>query len=126
MAVARAEAIAAEICSDIQRGELDTSLSRYRPQEEEDECDLLQGLKRLMEPNLQARVTHAYRTVQRYGRSIRTRKDAEGFVVWMQQQNFVPFTQATILSVIRSAQPKNKAQFAFRPTNGAVIISTEG
>ena len=31
VAVARAQAIAAEIWSDIQRGELDDSLSRYRP-----------------------------------------------------------------------------------------------
>ena len=47
VAVARAEAIAAEIWSDIQRGELDTSLSRYRPQVEEEKFDLLQTLKRL-------------------------------------------------------------------------------
>ena len=92
----------------------------------EEECDLLQGLKRLMESNRQARVTHAYRTVQRYGRSIRARKDAEGCVVWMQQQNLAPFIQVRILSVIRSAQPKNKAQFAFRPTNGDLISSNEG
>ena len=70
VAVARAEAIAAEIWSYIQRGELDTALSRYRPQVEEPEPDLLQGLKRLMEIKKQARVTHAYRTVQRYRRSI--------------------------------------------------------
>ena len=36
VAVARAEAIAAEIWSDIQRGELDSSLSRYRPLVEEE------------------------------------------------------------------------------------------
>ena len=47
VAVARAQAIAAEIWSDIQRGELDTSLSRYRPQVEEEKFDLLQTLKRL-------------------------------------------------------------------------------
>ena len=69
-AVARAEAISAEILRDTKRGELDTSFSRYRPQVEEPEPDLLQGLKRLMESKSQARVTHAYRTVQRYGRSI--------------------------------------------------------
>ena len=36
VAVARAEAITAEIWSDIQRGELDESLSRYRPQVQEE------------------------------------------------------------------------------------------
>ena len=78
VAVARAEAITAEIWSDIQRGELDESLSRYRPQVEEEESDLLRSLKHLMESKRQARVIHAYWTVQRYGRSIRTRPEAEG------------------------------------------------
>ena len=41
VSLARAQAIAAEIWSDIQRGELDDSLSRYRPQVEEEAelCD---------------------------------------------------------------------------------------
>ena len=111
VAVARAQAIAAEIWSDIQRGDLDPSLSRYRPQvEKEEESDLLQGLKHLMEGKRQARVTHAYRTVQRYGRPIRTRTEAEGFIQWMtQQQGLAASTQPTILSTIRSVQPRNKA-----------------
>ena len=58
VAVARAEAISAEIWSDIQRGDLDPSLSRYRPQVEEEESDLLRSLKHLMESKRQARVTH--------------------------------------------------------------------
>ena len=77
VAVARAEAITAEIWSDMERGDLDPSLSRYRPQVEEEESDLLRSLKHLMEAKRQARVTHAYRTVQRYGRSIRTRTEVE-------------------------------------------------
>ena len=114
-AVARAEAISAEILRDIQRGELDPSLSRYRPQvEEEEESDLLRSLKHLMESKRQARVTHAYRTVQRYGRSIRTRTEAEGFIQWMTQQNLAASTQSTILSTIRSVQPRNKALQAVR------------
>ena len=36
VAVARAEAITAEIWSDVQRGELDPSLSRYHPLVEEE------------------------------------------------------------------------------------------
>lgn len=40
-------AIAVDFLSDIHRCDLDDSLSRCRPQEEE--SDLLQGLKRLME-----------------------------------------------------------------------------
>lgn len=60
VAVARAQAIAAEIWSDIQRGDLDSSLSRYRPQVEEEESDLLRSLKHLMESKRQARVTDAY------------------------------------------------------------------
>ena len=80
VAVARAQAIAAEIWSDIQRGELDPSLSRFRPQEEEEESDLLRSLKHLMESKRQARVTHAYRTVQRYGpRSEPEQKQKDSF-----------------------------------------------
>ena len=109
VAVARAQAIAAEIWSDIQRGDLDESLSRYRPLVEEEESDLLRGLKHLVETKRQARVTHAYRTVQRYGRSIRSRTEAEGFIQWMTQQNLAASTQSTILSTIRSVQPRNKA-----------------
>ena len=112
--VARAQAIAAEIWSDIQRGELDPSLSRYRPQVEEEESDLFRSLKHLMESKRQARVTHAYRTVQRYGRSIRTKTEAEGFIQWMTQQNLAASTQSTILSTIRSVQPRNKALQAVR------------
>ena len=114
MAVARAQAIAAEIWSDIQRGDLDESLSRYRPLVEEEESDLLRGLKHLMEAKRQARVSHAYRTVQRYGRSIRTRTEAEGFIQWMTHQNLAASTQSTILSTIRSVQPRNKALQAVR------------
>ena len=114
VAVARAQAIAAEIWSDIQRGELDASLSRYRPLVEEEESDLIRGLKHLMEIKRQARVTHAYRTVLRYGRSIRTSTEAEGVVVWMQQQGLAASTQSTILSTIRSVQPRKKALQAVR------------
>jgi integrase len=109
VAVARAEAITAEIWSDLQRGELDESLRRYRPALEEKESDLLRSLKHLMESKRQARVIHAYRTVQRYGRSISTKTETEGFIQWMSQQNLAASTQATILSTIRSVQPRNKA-----------------
>ena len=114
VAVARAQAIAAEIWSDIQQGELDESLSRYRLLVEDEESDLLRSLKHLMESMRQARVSHAYRTVQRYGRSIRTRTEAEGFLVWMQQQGLAASTQSTILSTIRSVQPRSKALQAVR------------
>ena len=114
VAVARAQSIAAEIWSDLQRGDLDPSLSRYRPAVEEEESDLLRSLKHLMESKRQARVTHAYRTVQRFGCSIRTRTEAEGFVLWMTQQNLAASTQSTILSTIRSVQPRNKALQAVR------------
>ena len=114
VAVARAQAIAADIWSDIQRGELDPSLSRYRPQVEAEETELLRSLKHLMASKRQARVSHAYRTVQRYGRSIRTRTEAEGFIQWMTQQNLAASTQSTILSTIRSVQPRNKALQAVR------------
>ncbi len=48
VAVARAQAIAAEIWSDYQQGELDWSLSRYKPLVEGKDPELLKALEELM------------------------------------------------------------------------------
>ena len=62
-----------------------------------------------MEEKRQGRTTHAYRLVRRYGEPIRTQAEVEAFVEWMSSEGLAASTQATILSTIRSVQPKNKA-----------------
>ena len=69
--VARPEAIAAAIWSDIQHNDLDDSSRRYCTAVEEKQSGLLQGIKQLMECKRQAGVINAYRIVCRYVGSIR-------------------------------------------------------
>ncbi|WP_137024966.1 hypothetical protein [Synechococcus sp. UW179A] len=57
----------------------------------------------------QARVTHAYRVVQRFGLPIRTKAEVDRFLEWMNAEGLAASTQSTILSTIRSVQPGNKA-----------------
>ena len=71
--------------------------------------DLLDALSSLAEEKRQARVTHAYRVVKRFGLPIRTRAEVDRFLVWMKAEGLAASTQSTILSTIRSVQPGNKA-----------------
>ena len=108
VAQAKAQSISAEIWSDFQQGQLDWSLSRYQPLVEGKDPELLDALRVLMEEKRQGRTTHAYRLVRRYGEPIRTQAEVEGFVEWMRSEGLAASTQSTILSTIRSVQPKNK------------------
>ena len=93
----------------MQQGDLDLSLNRYRPLVEGRDQDLLDALRRLSEEKKQARVTHAYRVVKRFGLPIRTRAEVDRFLAWMKAEGLAASTQSTILSTIRSVQPGNKA-----------------
>ena len=109
VARARAQAISAEIWSDFQQGDLDQTLNRYRPLVDGKDLDLLDGLKQLMERTKQGRTIHAYRTVLRFGSPLKTTQEVRAFVEWMDKRGLAASTQSTILSTIRSVQPKNKA-----------------
>ena len=109
VAQARAQAICAEIWRDAQQGDLDLSLNRYRPLVEGRDQDLLDALRSLAEDKRQARVTHAYRVVKRFGLPIRTRAEVDRFLAWMKAEGLAASTQSTLLSTIRSVQPGNKA-----------------
>jgi integrase len=108
VAQARAQAICAEIWRDAQQGDLDLSLNRYRPLVEGRDQDLLDALRRLSEEKRQARVTHTYRVVQRFGMPIRTRAEVDRFLAWMKAEGLAASTQSTILCTIRSVQPGNE------------------
>ena len=86
VAQARGQAICAEIWRDAQQGDLDLSLNRYRPLVEGRDQDLLDALRRLSEEKRQARVTHAYRVVKRFGLPIRTRAEVDCFLAWMKAE----------------------------------------
>ena len=109
VAQARGQAICAEIWRDAQQGDLDLSLNRYRPMVEGRDQDLRDALRSLAEEKRQARVTHAYRVVKRFGLPIRTRAEVDHFLAWMKAEGLAASTQSTILSTIRSVQPGNKA-----------------
>jgi integrase len=111
VAVANAQAIAAQIWSDYQRGQLDETLIRYQPQQQHEtgRGDLLLLLQGLMEQKKQARVTHAYRTLKRYGGALQSKQEVERFVAWMLEQGLAASTRLTVLSTIRSADPRNEA-----------------
>ena len=79
IAQARGQAICAEIWRDAQQGDLDLSLNRYRPLVEGLDQDLLDALRALAEEKKQARATHAYRFVKRFGLPIRTRAEVGCF-----------------------------------------------
>ena len=53
-------------------------------------------------------MTHAYRVVKRFGLSIRTKSEVDGFLAWISVEGFAPCTESTILSTIRSVQPGNE------------------
>ena len=109
VAQARGQAICSEIWRNAQQGDLALSLNRYRPLVEGRDQDLLDALRALSEEKRQARVTHAYRVVKRFGLPIRTRVEVDRFLVWMKVEGLAASTQSTILSTIRSVQPAKKA-----------------
>ena len=109
VAVARAQAIAAEIWRDYREGTLDWSLCRYKPLVKGQDPELLKGLEDLMLRKRQGRTTHAYRVVKRYGGGIRTPAEVECFVRWMEREGLAASTRLSILSTIRSVQPQNQA-----------------
>ena len=109
IAVAKAQAISAEIWRDFQQGTLDLSLSRYKPLVEGQDPELLKALEELMLRKRQGRTTHAYRVVRRYGGALRSQAEVAAFLKWMETEGLAPATRSTILSTIRSVQPGNQA-----------------
>ena len=109
IAVAKAQAISAEIWRDYREGKLDWSLSRYKPLVEGKDPELLKAMEELMLRKRQGRTTHAYRVLKRYGGALRTEGEVREFLRWMEAEGLAASTQATILSTIRVVQPNNKA-----------------
>jgi len=116
VAVARAQAISAQIWSDYQEGTFDRSLMRYLPLVNGEQVGLLEALQANAEKTRQARLIHSARVVKRYGKPLRNPSDVEDFVRWMQAWPMSNRTIAGILQVCRNANPSNRQLFTYRLT----------
>ena len=116
VAVARAQAISAQIWSDYKEGTFDRSLLRYTPLVKGQQVGLLEAMQALADSTHNARCIHAMRVVKGFGKPLRNRSDVEDFVRWMQAKPLANRTIAGILQVCRNANPSNRQLFTYRLT----------
>ncbi|WP_240789311.1 site-specific integrase [Synechococcus sp. BS56D] len=114
VAVATAHAIAAQIWSDYQQGTFDRSLMAYQPLINGKEVGVLEALRVRAETKRQAAAIHAYRVLQRYGKPIRTRSDAEGFLAWLRAEGLSDCTIAGLMTHYRQCSGGNRHLFSHK------------
>ena len=114
VAVARAQAISAQILSDYQQGTFDRSLMAYQPLVNGKEVGLLEALKSRADLKRQASAIHAYRLLQRYGQPIRNRSDAEAFLGWLRQEGLSDCTIAGLMTHYRQCSGGNRHLFSHK------------
>jgi len=111
VAVAKAQAISAQIWSDYQQGSFDRSLMAYQPLVDGKQVGLLEALKARAESKRQAAAIHAHKLLQRYGKPIRTRSDAEGFLAWLRAEDLSDCTIAGLMPHYRQCSGGNRHLF---------------
>ena len=111
-AVARAQAISAQIWSDYRSGALDPTLQRYQALVcstglSVDGCrvELLGRLRVLAERKRYGRALHSSRLMERYPGAIKSQGEAVVFVKWMEEQGLSASTRKAVVSTIRSVHP---------------------
>jgi len=114
VAVAKAHAIAAQIWSDYQQGTFDRSLMAYQPLINGKEVGLLEALRIRADTKRQAAAIHAYRVLQRYGKPIRNRTDAEAFLTWLRAQGLTDCTIAGLMTHYRQCSGGNRHLFSHK------------
>ncbi len=114
MAVARAQAISAQIWSDYQQGTFDRSLMAYQPLINGKEVGLLDALRVRAETKRQAAAIHAYRLLRRYGQPIRTLSDAEAFLAWLRAEGLSDCTIAGLMTHYRQCSGGNRHLFSHK------------
>ena len=114
VAVAKAHAIAAQIWSDYCQGTFDRSLMAYQPLLNGKEVGLLEALRVRAETKRQAAAIHAYRLLQRYGKPIRNRSDAEGFLGWLRAEGLSDCTIAGLMTHYRQCCGGNRHLFSHK------------
>ena len=112
VAVAKAQALSAQIWSEFQSGSFDTSLRIYQPLINGHDVALLERLRINAELRRQKRAIHAYRVVKRYGRSLKTLSDTREFIRWAQEtQNLSNRTIVGLICEFKRACPESKQLF---------------
>jgi integrase len=114
VAVARAQAISAQIWSDYQQGVFDRSLMAYQLLINGKEVGLLEALRVRAETKRQAAAIHAYRLLQRYGKPIRNRSDAEAFLAWLRAEGLSDCTIAGLMTHYRQCSGGNRQLFSHK------------
>lgn len=105
-AIAKASALSARIWSDYCSGSFDKTLRTYQVKDDHKDTQLLEGLHHLAVENRQGRTIHAYRTLLKYGKTLRNRKDVDAFITWMQHQGLKNRTIVGILTEFRRVLPE--------------------
>ena len=113
-ASAKASALSARIWADYCSGTFDPSLRTYQATGDREDTELLSALKTLAESSHQGRTIHAYRTLKKYGKTIRTKEDTHSFVLWSQGQGLQNRTIAGILCEFRRVLPQAKNLFTYQ------------
>ncbi len=114
VAVARAQAISAQIWSDYQQGTFDRSLMAYQPLINGKEVGLLEAVKARAEEKRQSAAIHAYRVLKRYGQPIRNRSDAEAFLAWLRAEGLSDCTIAGLMTHYRQCSGGNRHLFSHK------------
>ena len=112
VAVAKAQALSAQIWSDVQSGSFDSSLRIYQPLVNGSDVALLERLRINAEIRRQKRAIHAYRAIKRYGRPLKTLRDTQEFIRWAQEDQ--KLTNRTIVGLVcefKRACPESKHLF---------------
>jgi len=111
-AIAKASALSARIWSDHCSGTFDKTLRTYQSSNDRQDKLLLESLHNLALKNRQGRTIHAYRTLHKYGKTLRNRKDVDAFITWMQKQGLKNRTIVGILTEFRRVLPESGKLFS--------------
>ena len=113
VAVARAQAISAQIWSDYQQGCFDRSLMTYQPLVEGKQVGLLDALKARADQKRQAAAIHAYRLLLAYQQPIRNPSEAEEFLRWLREERGLSdCTIAGLMTHYRQCSGGNRQLFS--------------
>lgn len=118
-AVAKAQALSAQIWSDYQSGVFDSSLQIYQPLIHGHDIALLERLKINPETRRQKRLIHAYRVVKCYDKPLKSLTDTQEFIRWAQEDQKQKLTNQTIVGIFLRVQaflPREQTPLPAQPT----------
>ena len=115
VAVAKAQAISAQIWSDYQQGSFDRSLMAYQPLVDGKQVGLLEAVRVRAESKRQAAAIHAHKLLERYGKPIRNRREAEEFLRWLREERGLSdCTIAGLMTHYRQCSGGNRHLFSHK------------